>query len=144
MSILLLDNEENTASNILERNGLLDEQDTTSGPLVDELKKSIQETTADMPLGKALHLLLNVHGQVFDKAVSSILKSSTAAEIAIKTAECRYALDKMEVRIFIQNMTTSSHHQGHFIHPELHIKGRFSIVQSNIRFAQRQVSQKAA
>ncbi|KAF1804576.1 hypothetical protein V8B55DRAFT_1499181 [Mucor lusitanicus] len=87
MSILLLDNEENNASKILERNGLIDEKDSAKDPLVDELKKSIQETTADLPLGKALHLLLNVHGQVFDKAVSSIQKCSTAAEIAIKIAE---------------------------------------------------------
>jgi len=90
MSILLLDNEENNASNILERNGLMDEKDAAKDPLADELKKSIQETTADMPVGKALHLLLNVHGQVFDKAVS-FLQSSTAAEIVIKAAECRYA-----------------------------------------------------
>lgn len=144
MSILLLDNEENTASNILERNGLFDEQDAAKDPLVGELKKSIQETIADMPLGKALHLLLNVHSQVFDKAVSSILKSSTAAEIAIKTAECRYALHNMEEWTFIQKMTISSHHQGHFIYPELHIKRRFRIVQANLRFTQRQVSQKAA
>ncbi|KAL9548394.1 hypothetical protein MBANPS3_005703 [Mucor bainieri] len=87
MSILQLDTDENNASSILERTGLINEDDTTKDPFVDELKKSIQETTADMPLGKALHLLLNVHGQVFDKAVSSIQKSATAAEIAIRTAE---------------------------------------------------------
>lgn len=99
MSILLLDNEENNASKILERNGLIDEKDSAKDPLVDELKKSIQETTADLPLGKALHLLLNVHGQVFDKAVSSIQKCSTAAEIAIKIAECRYAILHAETHI---------------------------------------------
>ncbi|GAN07701.1 hypothetical protein MAM1_0172d07203 [Mucor ambiguus] len=87
MSNLLLDNEANNTSKILERSGLIDEEDTKKDPFVDELKKSIQESTADMPLGKALHLLLNVHGQVFERAVSCILKNSTAAEIAIKTAE---------------------------------------------------------
>lgn len=90
MSILLLDTEENEPSKILERNVLIHEKDTTIDPFINELGKSIHETTIDLPLGKALHLLLNVHGQVFDKAVASIQKSTTA-ELAIKSAECRYS-----------------------------------------------------
>ncbi|KAL7313618.1 hypothetical protein PS15m_007342 [Mucor circinelloides] len=110
MSILLLDNDENNASKILERNGLIDEKDAANDPLADELKKSIQETTADMPLGKALHLLLNVHGQVFDKAVS-FLQSSTAAEIAIKTAESPTIKAILSIKNYISKDVSASFKQ---------------------------------
>jgi hypothetical protein len=89
MSILLLDIEGSKSTKILESNVLINEKDTKKDPFINELEKSIHETTIDLPLGKALHLLLNVHRQVFDKAATSIQKSTTA-ELAIKSSECRY------------------------------------------------------
>ncbi|KAI8641797.1 hypothetical protein BD408DRAFT_202394 [Parasitella parasitica] len=86
MSKLLLDNDDNEPSRILERNILINEKNNARDSFVNEVEKSIHEATTDLSLGKALHLLLHVHGQVFDKAVLSI-QNSTAEELAIKVTE---------------------------------------------------------
>lgn len=54
-----------------------------------ELEKLHKETIPDIPLSKALHLLANVHGQVFDKAISTIRQSSPL-ELSVKIGECNY------------------------------------------------------
>ncbi|CAO3674999.1 unnamed protein product [Rhizopus microsporus] len=51
-----------------------------------ELEKLHKETIPDIPLSKALHLLANVHGQVFDKAISTIGQSSPL-ELSVKIGE---------------------------------------------------------
>ncbi|KAG1174962.1 hypothetical protein G6F70_002347 [Rhizopus microsporus] len=51
-----------------------------------ELEKLHKETIPDIPLSKALHLLANVHGQVFDKAISTIRQSSPL-ELSVKIGE---------------------------------------------------------
>ncbi|CEP13984.1 hypothetical protein [Parasitella parasitica] len=86
MSKLLLDNDENESFKVFEKNISIDGKDNTVDSFANELEKSVQEATADLPLGKALHLLLHVHGQVFDKAVLAI-QNSTAEELAIKVVE---------------------------------------------------------
>jgi hypothetical protein len=88
MPNLLLDlDAENEASSILERNGLTNTEDQDTP--IQELKKSLQESTSDLPLNKALHLLIHVHAHVFDKAVTSITKASSPAELMIKKTECK-------------------------------------------------------
>lgn len=67
---------------MLERNGLL--KDNTES----ELENVIKESTSDLPLGKALNLLLNIHGHVFDKAISAI-RESTQAKLTVQTIECK-------------------------------------------------------
>lgn len=54
-----------------------------------ELEKLHKETIPDIPLSKALHLLVNVHGRVFDKAISTIRQSSPL-ELSVKIGECNY------------------------------------------------------
>lgn len=67
---------------MLERNGLL--KNSTES----ELETVIKESTSDIPLGKALNLLLNIHSQVFDKAIHTI-RESTQAELTIQAIECK-------------------------------------------------------
>ncbi|KAI9470751.1 MAG: hypothetical protein EXX96DRAFT_490804 [Benjaminiella poitrasii] len=89
MSTLLLD-QENEAASIIERNGLISSKDETDDSdhfqPIQDLEKTIREYTSDLPLGKAIYLLLNIHGHVFDKAVISI-KEATSPEILIKMSE---------------------------------------------------------
>lgn len=67
---------------MLERNGLL--KNNTEN----ELETVIKESTSDLPLGKALNLLLNIHSHVFDKAIGTI-RESTQAELTIQAIECK-------------------------------------------------------
>ncbi|KAI8076271.1 hypothetical protein BDF21DRAFT_66511 [Thamnidium elegans] len=82
---------------MLERNGLL--KDNTES----ELETVIKESTSDLPLGKALNLLLNIHGHVFDKAIGTIRKS-TRAELTAQAIES----PTIRALISIENYLTSS------------------------------------
>jgi hypothetical protein len=55
---------------------------------MNELEETMKESTSDLPLGKALHLLVNIHGHIFDKAVNTI-KEFTPEELTIKTVESK-------------------------------------------------------
>jgi hypothetical protein len=89
MPKLLLDlDTENEAASILERNGLAN-NDVDQDTPIQELEKTLQESTSDLPLNKALHLLLHVHGHVFDKAVTGITETSSPAELMLKKTECK-------------------------------------------------------
>lgn len=92
--LLDLDTKNETAS-ILERNGVAsrNEQETP----IQELEKSLEESTSDLALNKALHLLLHVHGHVFDKAVTSITQVNSQAELLIKKTECKTFLSLLLV-----------------------------------------------
>ncbi|GAA5817484.1 hypothetical protein MFLAVUS_011032 [Mucor flavus] len=82
---------------MLERNGLL-KNNTES-----ELETVIKESTSDLPLGKALNLLLNIHSRVFDKAIGTI-RESTQAELTVQAIES----PTIRALISIENYLTSS------------------------------------
>lgn len=78
----MLNDQVNDDALMLERNGLI--QTKTEN----ELETIIKESTSDLPLGKALNLLLNIHARVFDKAITTV-RESTPAELAIQSIECK-------------------------------------------------------
>lgn len=86
MSLLSLENEDQPS--ILERNGLLYKEKENKNQPLKELEEAIKESTSDLPVGKAIHLLLHVHGQVFDKAIK-YLKESTPNEHVLLMADCK-------------------------------------------------------
>ncbi|KAI8364563.1 hypothetical protein BD560DRAFT_164355 [Blakeslea trispora] len=69
MPSFLLDQERQTPSLI--------QLETHSDSVSQELKESVETAVGDLPLGKALHLLLHVHNHVFDKAIETIRSSAT-------------------------------------------------------------------
>lgn len=76
-----------------------------------ELEKLHKETIPDIPLSKALYLLANVHGQVFDKAISTIRQSSPL-ELSVKVGECNY-ISSLSLYFFASNCAHySSYRQG--------------------------------
>lgn len=84
--LLFKEEEEDQDSLLLERNNLLKKSHANQG--VSELENAIKESTADLPLGKALNLLVNIHNHIFDKAVSTI-RESTPAELTLKAIESK-------------------------------------------------------
>ncbi|KAI7905031.1 uncharacterized protein BX663DRAFT_501425 [Cokeromyces recurvatus] len=85
MSTLLLD-QENDAATVIKRNGLVCTEDNDLDEPIKKIEKTIEDYTSNLPLGKTIYLLLNVHNHVFEKAVKSI-KESTSTEILIKMSE---------------------------------------------------------
>lgn len=53
-----------------------------------ELESTIKESTSDLPLGKALNLLVHIHGHIFDKAINTI-RHATPAELTVHSIECK-------------------------------------------------------
>lgn len=82
MSILLVD-KENEDALMMERTGLLNSHEP-----INELEETIKESVSDLPLGKALHLLVNIHGHIFDKAVN-VMRESSPAELTLKAIESK-------------------------------------------------------
>lgn len=87
MSTLLFDRE-NEESLIVEKTTILN-KDATQEPALHELEKTIHESVSDFPLGKALNLLVNIHGHIFDKAVQ-IVRDSTPTELTVKVIESKH------------------------------------------------------
>jgi hypothetical protein len=85
MSKLLID-EENEEALLLERNGLLNNSKISKS--AQEFETAMINSTSDLPLGKALNLLVNVHSHVLDKAISTIQESSPN-ELTLKILECK-------------------------------------------------------
>lgn len=83
MSILLF-NEENDDSLLLEKNGQSQNEN--------ELEVAIKESSSDLPLGKALNLLVHIHSRIFDKAIVTI-RESLPAELTIHIIECKNLLN---------------------------------------------------
>ncbi|CAO3634881.1 unnamed protein product [Mucor hiemalis] len=84
MSTLLFDRE-NEESVIVKKTTILN-KDATQEPALHELEKTIHKSVSDFPLGKALNLLVNIHGHIFDKAVQ-IVRDSTPTELTMKVIE---------------------------------------------------------
>ncbi|KAI9348898.1 hypothetical protein BD770DRAFT_164236 [Pilaira anomala] len=94
---LMLNDQVNDDALMLERNGLIQAKTES------ELETVIKESTSDLPLGKALNLLLNIHARVFDKAVTTV-RESAPAELAIQSIES----PTIRALISIENYLTST------------------------------------
>lgn len=53
-----------------------------------ELEIAITDSTSNLPLGKALNLLVHIHSRVFDKAIATIRESSPS-ELTVHIIECK-------------------------------------------------------
>lgn len=86
MQILSLEKEDK--SSILERHGLLYTEKENKNKPLQELEEEFKQSTSDLPVGKAIHLILHIHDQVLDKAIQSI-KASSPKEHILLMAECK-------------------------------------------------------
>lgn len=85
MSTSLLLDRDNEEPLIVEQTKILN-KDATHEPALQELENTIHDSVSDFPLGKALNLLVNIHGHIFDKAVQ-IIRESTPTELTVKAIE---------------------------------------------------------
>ncbi|KAI8997391.1 hypothetical protein BDB01DRAFT_34574 [Pilobolus umbonatus] len=74
----LLEFEEDGLPTLIKKSTLLGQQKE-----VEIFEKALGENVGDLPLGKALHLLLHVHSHVFDNAVN-ILQQSDLLELTLR------------------------------------------------------------
>ncbi|KAI8078967.1 uncharacterized protein B0P05DRAFT_541886 [Gilbertella persicaria] len=80
------------------------------GP-IQELEKAIEDAVSDLPLGKALHLLLNVHRHVFDKAVDTIQTcDASQLVLAMTDSPTVRAIVSIEHYLLQNDITTSFQH----------------------------------
>ena len=114
MPSLLLDQEEKQTPSLLQlkTNGKNDS-------VARELKESIETAVSDLPLGKALHLLLHVHSHVLDKAFETI-RSSDPTHLLIAKADCKRFISSPSL-FYLLLFSNSTHCPSHFVNSTLHI-----------------------
>lgn len=89
MSTSLLLDRDNEEPLIVEQTKILN-KDATHEPALQELENTIHDSVSDFPLGKALNLLVNIHGHIFDKAVQ-VIRESTPTELTVKVIESKHS-----------------------------------------------------
>ncbi|KAI8350928.1 hypothetical protein EDC96DRAFT_519232 [Choanephora cucurbitarum] len=106
MPSLLLDQEEKQTPSLLQL-----ETSGKNDSVTRELEESIETAVSDLPLGKALHLLLHVHSHVLDKAFETI-RSSDPAHLLIAKADSPTVRAILSIQHYIlhNGINASFHH----------------------------------